>query len=81
VSVPPGNRRVGAIHQVLWRIARASGPGSDELQLGAVLGRLFWRDLELHHPGIDSLRLPPAVAEAWKQRLRVIRDRDGNPLR
>ena len=26
------------------------------------LGRLFWRDLEPHHPGIASLRLPPAVA-------------------
>jgi hypothetical protein len=33
------------------------------------LGRLFWRDLELHHPGIDSLRLPPDVTADWKQRL------------
>jgi hypothetical protein len=33
------------------------------------LGRLFWRDLELHHPGISSLRLPPDVAAGWKQRL------------
>jgi hypothetical protein len=29
------------------------------------LCRLFWRDLELHHPGIESLRLEPAVAQAW----------------
>jgi hypothetical protein len=30
---------------------------------------LFWADLEAHHPGIDSLDLPPQVASAWKQRL------------
>jgi hypothetical protein len=33
------------------------------------LGRLFWRDLELHHPGIDSLRLASSVAAGWKQRI------------
>ena len=27
-----------------------------------VLGKLFWRDLERHHPGIGSLRLAPEVA-------------------
>ncbi|MGH3251578.1 MAG: tyrosine-type recombinase/integrase [Trebonia sp.] len=32
------------------------------------LGSVFWRDLELHHPGIDSLHLPPHVAAEWKQR-------------
>jgi hypothetical protein len=35
------------------------------------LGKLFWRDLERHHPGIDSLRLPAGVADAWKRRLRT----------
>jgi hypothetical protein len=34
-----------------------------------VLGRLFWRDLELHHPGISSLRLTPEAAAGWKQRI------------
>jgi hypothetical protein len=34
-----------------------------------VLGKLFWRDLELHHPGIGSLRLSPAAAAGWKQRI------------
>jgi integrase len=34
---------------------------------------LFWRDLELHHPGIDSLHLSDAVARAWKERLRQVR--------
>ena len=33
------------------------------------LGNRFWADLEAHHPGIDSLHLTPAVADAWKQRL------------
>jgi Phage integrase family len=38
-----------------------------ELAFG--LGKLFWKDLEDHHPGIDSLRLTPEVAAAWKQRI------------
>ena len=38
-------------------------------KLSYVLGRLFWRDLELHHPGIDSLHLPASVVSAWRQRL------------
>jgi hypothetical protein len=42
---------------------------------------LFWRDLEIHHPGIDSLRLEPAVAQAWKERLAHIRDAGGHPVR
>jgi integrase len=33
----------------------------------------FWRDLEIHEPSIDSLRLPDEAARAWKQRLRTIR--------
>jgi hypothetical protein len=34
-----------------------------------LLGKLFWADLEAHHPGIDSLKLPHDVAAAWKQRV------------
>ena len=40
-------------------------------KLADALGRLFWRDLELHHQGIDSLRLDSDVVTAWKQRIRV----------
>lgn len=40
--------------------------------LAADLGNMFWKDLENHHPGIDSLHLPADVADAWKQRLRTI---------
>lgn len=39
--------------------------------LAAALGNAFWKDLERHHHGIDSLRLPPEVAAGWKQRLRT----------
>ena len=35
------------------------------------LGKQFWQDLEHHHPGIGSLHLPRAVADAWKQRQRT----------
>jgi hypothetical protein len=38
-------------------------------KLSYTLARLFWRDLELHHPGIDSLQLPTEVATGWKQRI------------
>jgi integrase len=41
------------------------------LGLSYVLGKLFWRDLELHHPGIASLHLPTEVATAWKLRMQV----------
>jgi hypothetical protein len=34
-----------------------------------MLGRLFWRDLELHHPGIGSLRLTPDQVAGWKERI------------
>jgi integrase len=40
-------------------------------QMAVGLGKLFWKDLELHNPGIDSLRLPGDVAAAWKQRIAV----------
>jgi hypothetical protein len=40
-------------------------------RLSYSLGRLFWRDLELHHPGIESLHLPADVAAGWKQRITV----------
>ena len=37
--------------------------------LAYLLGKLFWADLEAHHPGISSLKLPRDVAAAWKQRV------------
>ncbi len=35
------------------------------------LAKCFWQDLEQHHPGIGTLRLPAEVASAWKQRLQT----------
>jgi hypothetical protein len=59
-------------------------PASDfsSLQrLAYLLGKLFWADLEAHHPGIDTLKLPRDVAAAWKQRVmtktRTIRNPHG----
>ncbi|MGW3984563.1 tyrosine-type recombinase/integrase [Streptomyces mirabilis] len=37
--------------------------------LAAHLADLFWADLERHHPGIDTLRLPQEIADAWKSRV------------
>lgn len=41
------------------------------------LAGLFWADLERHHPGLDTLRLPHEVADAWKQRVTTVTRRDG----
>ncbi|MFD4904187.1 tyrosine-type recombinase/integrase [Kitasatospora purpeofusca] len=43
------------------------------LSRARVLGELFWKDLERHHPGIDSLDLSADVITAWKERVRIIR--------
>jgi hypothetical protein len=42
-------------------------------QLTTKLVLLFWRDLELHEPGIDSLHLSVKTARAWKERLNHVR--------
>ena len=47
--------------------------------LSRALAGLFWRDLELHHPGIGSLRLEPGVAAAWKHRVTVKTVRTAGP--
>ncbi|MGV9386386.1 tyrosine-type recombinase/integrase [Nonomuraea sp. NPDC003707] len=47
--------------------------------LAFALGKLFWKDLETHHPGIDSLRLTPDVAAAWKQRIALKKRRITTP--
>ena len=53
------------------RELQVSSDYTSVLRLSFVLGKLFWRDLELHHPGIDSLRLPAETAAAWKARIAV----------
>lgn len=36
--------------------------------LAIVLVKHFWRDIERHHPEVESLDLAPQVAEAWRRR-------------
>ncbi|MGH2708317.1 MAG: site-specific integrase, partial [Actinomycetota bacterium] len=53
---------------------RERQPSLDFASLDAVsrtLAGLFWVRIEALAPGIDSLRLPPAVARAWKEDLKV----------
>jgi site-specific recombinase XerD len=60
------------VRDVLVDYLRERQPSADfsSLQRFAyLLGKLFWADLEAHHPGIDSLKLPRDVAAAWKQRV------------
>ncbi len=72
------------VRDLLVDYLRERQPGVDYATLHKLsysLGRLFWRDLEINHPGIDSLRLPAEVAIGWKQRIatKITRsaDRDG----
>ena len=60
------------VRDVLVDYLRERQPAMDfsSLQRHAyLLGKLFWADLEVHHPGIDSLQLSREVAAAWKQRV------------
>ncbi|HEY5149715.1 MAG TPA: hypothetical protein VIJ23_07810 [Mycobacterium sp.] len=72
------------MRDLLVAYLRERQPGVDYATLHKMsysLGRLFWRDLEIHHPGIDSLRLPADVATGWKERITTkitrVADRDG----
>jgi len=52
---------------------QASMDYSSIAQLASKLALLFWRDIELNEPGVDSLHLSDAVARRWKERLRIVR--------
>ena len=41
--------------------------------ISASLAGLFWARIEALFPGIDTLRLPPEVARAWKEDLQTIK--------
>ena len=63
------------IRDLLVEYLKERQPALDYNSLEALayyLAKLFWSDLERHHPGIDSLHLPAEVADAWKQRLRTV---------
>ena len=64
--------RCAAVRDVLIDYLRERQPAVDFStlqQLAYLLGKLFWADLEAHHPGIDTLHLPRDVAAGWKQRV------------
>jgi integrase len=74
----------GPVRDLMVEYFTERAPDLDHTSLRSIarnLCRLFWRDLEIHHPGIDSLHLAPEVARAWKERLAWIRDADGRPVR
>jgi len=39
--------------------------------MSRTLAGLFWAEIEALAPGIDSLRLPPEIAQQWKENLRT----------
>jgi len=41
-------------------------------QLAYRLVKVFWCDIEKHHPQVTSLFIPADVAADWKKRLRVL---------
>lgn len=60
---------------VLYLEERAAGLDyPSATQLTNRLAKLFWRDIERHHPGIASIALPRAVIDAWKRRNEVLPD-------
>ena len=64
----------GPVRDLLVDYLRERQPAIDYSRLTALATALalwFWKDLERHHPGIDSLQLGPEIAAAWKQRIRT----------
>ncbi|MGH3161475.1 MAG: tyrosine-type recombinase/integrase [Streptosporangiaceae bacterium] len=63
-----------AVRDLLADYLRERQPGIDYSTLNGLATTLalrFWKDLETHHPGIGSLRLPPDIAAGWKQRIQA----------
>jgi integrase len=68
------------IRDVLVRYLNERRPALDYKTLADLAGELagtFWADIERHHPGIDTLHLTDEIAQAWKERARVITAADG----
>jgi integrase len=60
------------IRDVMVAYLRERQPALDYTSLRNVsfaLGKMFWKDLEVHHPGIGSLCLAPDVVVGWKHRV------------
>jgi integrase-like protein len=64
------------IRDLLVDYLREREPSLDFVSLDAIsrtLAGLFWARVEALAPGIDSLRLPPAVVRAWKEELSTVK--------
>ncbi|MFF7551241.1 tyrosine-type recombinase/integrase [Streptomyces canus] len=71
------------MRDVLVRYLEERRPSLDYTSLQHLASRLvgaFWADIEKHHPGIDTLDLPPEIAEAWKERTRFITREGKEPI-
>jgi integrase len=74
--------RSGPVREVLIRYLDERRPALDYKSFISVAGHLcgtFWADIEAHHPEVESLHLPEDVAAQWKQRIKVVRGRGGQP--
>jgi hypothetical protein len=68
------------IRDVLIRYLDERRPALDYnslIDLTGVLVGTFWADIAQHHPGIDALHLPDDIAQAWRERVRVVMAADG----
>ncbi len=68
------------IRDVLIRYLEERRPALDYnslIDLTGVLVGTFWADIAQHHPGIDALHLPDEIAQAWRERVRVVMAADG----
>ena len=64
--------RCRPVRDLLVDYLRERQPAVDYTTLSKLAGdlaRLFWADLERHHPGIDSISLAPEIADAWRHRV------------
>jgi integrase len=68
------------VRDVLVRYLDERRPALDYNTLAGLAGELagtFWADIERHHPGIGTLHLPDEIAQAWKERARIVTAADG----
>jgi hypothetical protein len=62
------------VRDLLVDYLRERQPGIDYntlVKLAVSLVLCFWKDLEVHHPGISSLHLTPGIAAGWKKRIKT----------
>ena len=67
--------RCQPVRDLLVDYLRERQPALDHTSLKSLanfLGRLFWADIESHHPDVTTLDLPSEVVDGWKRRLRTI---------